>query len=128
MAGSWATVEDGKRKATGGVKSRIVNNEAAFVADAADGSVPVLKVGSDLSSGLLQRVAIVFGTPAPAGAELMIQVTDSNGLVIVNAAAEKIAASSDVDCNKAFVGELFVYISGNTTNSAEGKVSLYVIS
>lgn len=125
MAGTWAVVDEDKRNAAGGVKSRIIEHVVEFTADAADGSVPDRQVGSEHSVGLLNRVAVIFGNPAPT--TLMVQVADARGVVIANADAETISASTDIVVNKAYVGELSVQVTCST-NSAKGTVSLLAIS
>lgn len=126
MAGSWETVTKIKGLDVGGARNNFVVHEAEFTADGADGSVPALQVGSEFYAGLLQRVSIKYGDPAPAG-PVLLQVTDKNGVVIANAAGDTISASSDIGCNKAFVGPLYVYVTGNTENGAKAVVSLYVL-
>lgn len=129
MAGTWTSVEKASGK-MGGSQLPLQIHEAEFTDDATPGAstVPALQVGGDTSGGVLQRFSVTFGTPAPSGSSFTVQVTDRNGVIIGNSDGTALTGTSDIDCNKAFVGPLYVNVLDNETASATAVVSLYVIS
>lgn len=122
MAGSWTK------------KPRFINTycEAGasmfsyvceFIADSADGSVPELDL-SDIPSGFLADVGVVFGTPAPSGVTLTIK--DIDGLTVHPNDTLTFSASKRYPLTErpSVIGGCKLSVSGNTTNSAKGKVIL----
>lgn len=128
MAGSWTNVTPTE----GVLNGHLVPQqclEAEFTADATDASVPVLQVGASDSAGLLHRFSVKFdGTTPPTGASFTVKITDRNGVAIGNPDGTAITETSNVTCNQLFVGNLYVNVTGNETNSAKATVSLYVRS
>ncbi len=100
-----------------------------FVADADDGSFPQTNMTN--ISGRVTSVRVIFGSPSPAP-NLSIQVADEDGVDLLGglgSGANAFTATGKVTLSppEQFHEQLTINLSGNTTNSAQVKVVIYVM-
>lgn len=125
MAGSWASIT-GTSGRVNGAHTGIICYEAAFTAASDAGFDEVLQVGGADSAGFLQRFSVKFGATAPSGASFTVRIADKNGVYIGNPDGTALTGTSNITVNAYYQGPLYIYVTGNETNSATGTVSLYV--
>lgn len=91
-----------------------------FTADASDGSFAsgeLAKVG-----GLIVGMGIAYGVTAPSGAT--VTITDEDGIVVLSGSAGRTYTE---DGPIPVAGKLTVSATGNSTNSAQMTVAIYVM-
>jgi hypothetical protein len=96
-----------------------------FTADAANGSVPDLDLtGVIQHAAFLADVGVVFGTPAPSG--LTLTIKDKDGLTVHPNDTLSFSASKRYPLTErpSVIGGCKLSVSGNSTNSAKGKIIL----
>jgi len=127
MAGT-VTRGEMRRGTLNGTYRKEVGYPFEFVADAADGSYPQTNMIN--ISGWVTAVRVIFGSPSPSG--LSVQLADEDGVDLLGglgSGANAFTGTGKVTLSppEQFHSQLTLNLSGNTANSAQVRVVLYVM-
>ena len=98
--------------------SRVYKRNIDFTDAASPDGLAETTLGEE--SGVLGRVSVLFGSPAPSSLVVTIKDVDGHQLLSENLTS---SGSLEMDNNIPYVGGLTLTLSGNTTADAEALIS-----
>lgn len=126
MAGSWSAVTPRGYGYKNGSFQSMFALSAVFTADASAATVPDLSL-AHFETAFLTDIGVVFDGTTPPDT-VTVTVKDADGLQAFQEASITASGRVVVSDRPSLAGGCSVAISGNTTNSAKARVTLYFAS